>query len=325
MATVILDQLPGLVQSIIDTLLSCAPKLHEGALKLLMGIVTAIERLLPILIKSIPDIVMCIVGLLTAPGTVSTLIDGALTLLLAIVDAIPLLIDQLVPLIPSIVIAIIGALLDATPQLIKAGFTLLSAIGKAIPQACAAILKNLPQIASTIFGFLNQLPSRAANIGVELVRGLWQGISNRATWLKNQIKSWVGNVTSFLKRLFGINSPSKVTAYMGEMLDEGLAVGIEDNAGAPKSAMSDLTNDLVHEAGLIDGVAIERQLQHNYNVSTAAASSNAGLLGKLDKILAAIERGQILTIDSNALVGATANTMNNALGQRRVLAGRGAV
>jgi tRNA U34 2-thiouridine synthase MnmA/TrmU len=46
---------------------------------------------------------------------------------------------------------------------------------------------------------------------------------------------------------------------------------------------------------------------------------------QLDKILAAIERGQILTIDGKALVGATAGNMDNTLGQRRALAARGAL
>ena len=50
-----------------------------------------------------------------------------------------------------------------------------------------------------------------------------------------------------------------------------------------------------------------------------------GLIGKLDKILDAIERGQVLTIDGDALVGATAERTDSALGQRRMLTARGAV
>jgi Na+-transporting NADH:ubiquinone oxidoreductase subunit NqrA len=53
--------------------------------------------------------------------------------------------------------------------------------------------------------------------------------------------------------------------------------------------------------------------------------AESGLGAKLDRILAAIERGQVLMIDGDALVGATANKMDNKLGQRRVLAARGAV
>ena len=90
--------------------------------------------------------------------------------------------------------------------------------------------------------------------------------------------------------------------------------------------MSDLSSEMIDAAGHVDGVTIERQINSSYSASAAAAAQQtASTLSKLDQILKAIQQGQILTIDGNALVGATANTMNQALGQRRVLAGRGAV
>ena len=77
----------------------------------------------------------------------------------------------------------------------------------------------------------------------------------------------------------------------------------------------------------MDGLALERNLQnrtiqHAMSVTTAADSS---MLGKLDKILTAIEKGQVIKLDSKALVGGTATMYDNALGQRRMLAARGAV
>lgn len=60
-------------------------------------------------------------------------------------------------------------------------------------------------------------------------------------------------------------------------------------------------------------------------VERANQASDTALLSKLDRILDAIEKGQILTIDGNALVGATADKYDATLGQRRALAARGAV
>lgn len=323
-ATSVVQKLPDLVRGITDTLIKSTPQLIKGATTLLLSIVDAVDRILPPLIEAAPDIVMTIVnGLLDA---MPQLLDGALKLLLCICDAVPLLVDKLVPLIPTIVIAVTTALLNAAPQIVKAGFTLLSALSKAVPQAVQSLRNALPQIWQALSSYLKQLPSKVIAIGKEIVAGLWQGISDRYTWLKNKITGWVGNVTKFLKKLFGINSPSKVTAYMGEMLDEGLAVGIEDNAEAPERAMNEVSADVINAAGHVDGVAIERQISHTYSVNAAeTVAQNAGMLSKLDAILKAIERGQIITLDGNALVGGTANMMNNALGQRRILAGRGAV
>ena len=248
-----------------------------------------------------------------------TIINTGIKLITSVGTSI---IQKLPTLIPPIVKTIVGC----APQLLNAALTLFKELVKAIPPTATALAKELPKLWSTIWSYMKTLPSQLASIGGELVKGLWQGITNKNGWLRSMIRGWVGNVTSFLKNLFGIHSPSKVTAYMGEMLDEGLAVGIEDNTDAPKKALSDLTTDLVEEAGHVDGLTIDRQVTHAYSVSAAeTAAQNAGLLGKLDKILAAIERGQVLTINGDLLVGATANSMNNALGQRRILAERGAL
>ena len=317
----LVDMIPRLA----ETIRAGFPQLVTAAVDLFMAVVDAIDLLLPPLIDALPGIVMCIVETLTKPETLKKLIAGGLKLLLAIVDAIPLLIEKLTPLIPSIVISVSNALIECTPQLVLAAVKLFSALRQAIPQACAALLKSLPQIWTTISGYLKQLPSKVVSIGGDLVKGLWQGITNKATWLKNKIKGWVGDVTKFLKKLFGINSPSKVTAYMGEMLDEGFAKGIKDNTKAPVDAMADLSQDMLNEGAGANGLAIERRIQHTFTAPTTGATFESGLAGKLDQILEAIKRGQILTINGDQLVGATANTMNNALGQRRVLVERGAI
>lgn len=319
----VVEAVVAIVPQLVDALVTGIPQLIDGALQLLLAILDAIPLLINQLIPAIPPIVMSIIKALL--GANPQLIKGALQLLLAIVDAIPLLIDQLVPAIPEIVTTIILALLDCTPQLIEAGFTLLSALSKAIPGACKSLLAALPQIWNTMQSYFKQLPEKLLAIGKSLVEGLWNGIKDRAAWLKEKITGWVGDVTGFLKKLFGINSPSKVTAWMGEMLDEGLAKGIEDHAKAPLDAMGDLTDEMLGATGGMNGLAIERRIQHSFAAPTTTAGAEAGLAGKLDQILEAIKRGQVLVINGDTLVGATANAMNSALGQRRILAERGAV
>lgn len=173
---------------------------------------------------------------------------------------------------------------------------------------------------------LTSLIKMALGAGQDLVTGLWKGISDKASWLKNKITGWVGDVTGFLKKLFGINSPSKVTAYMGEMLDEGLAKGIDDNSKAPVEAMGGLSKDLLNEVGQMDGLVLERSISHTYQTGvTTQASSASNLSNKLDQIYQAIRKGQVIMLDGKTLVGSTATRYDNELGQRRVLAERGAI
>ena len=75
----------------------------------------------------------------------------------------------------------------------------------------------------------------------------------------------------------------------------------------------------------LDGLGLERNLRPRTSAISPAALALDGLSSKLDSILTAIENGQVLTIDGETLVGATANAMDNALGRRRALAARGAL
>ena len=107
------------------------------------------------------------------------------------------------------------------------------------------------------------------------------------------------------------------------MLAEGMAEGIEASADAPIDAMADLSGDLLGEADGLNGLTLERKMRHTFAEPAAVTGSN--LLDKLDRILAAIERGQILTIDKDLLIGGTATDYDKTLGQRRVLVARGAL
>ena len=98
-------------------------------------------------------------------------------------------------------------------------------------------------------------------------------------------------------------------------------VPLEQNTKWLSKVAEQLAGLLLDAAG---GLDLERSLQsRTTNQPTFEALER--LSPKLDLILAAIENGHVLTIDGDALVGATANRMDNALGRRRALASRGAI
>ena len=181
------------------------------------------------------------------------------------------------------------------------------------------------RLVSSVVDGIKTLPSKLLNIGKDLVTGLWNGITDKVNWLKDKIKSFAGGILDGIKDAFGVNSPSKETAWIGDMLDQGLAEGVLDNAKDPVKAMQRVSGSVLDAAASgIDGLTLDRQLSRPAGFGTAPAASQGGLADKLDKILAAIERGQILTIDGDQLVGATADRYDATLGQRRALAARGA-
>lgn len=98
-------------------------------------------------------------------------------------------------------------------------------------------------LVSAVVDGVKGLPGKMLDAGKNLVSGLWEGISGAYTWIKDKISGWVGNVTNFIKGLFGIHSPSTVMRdEVGKMLGLGMAEGIEQSRSAVNSAVRTLGN-----------------------------------------------------------------------------------
>jgi len=118
---------------------------------------------------------------------------------------------------------------------------LINAIGKGAGKARSAAQK----VASGAINAIKSAFGKVGDIGMNLVRGIGRGITNGTSWIKGQIRSFVGNVKSFLKSLFGIKSPSRwARDQIGKMIDIGLANGITDNADVVDDAMKDVVPDI---------------------------------------------------------------------------------
>lgn len=191
-----------------------------------------------------------------------------------------------------------------------------------ISSARSSISSFVSQVVST----LKSLPGKVVSIGRDLVSGLWNGVREKLQWLKNKISGFASDVLGKFKSLFGVHSPSTETAWIGEMLDQGLAEGLIDNQAGPEAAMRKVSQGVLSAAQDANGLALERGI--SYATATTAGSSavlGEGLMSKLDSILEAIERGKVLTIDKGKLVGYTLDSYDSKLGQRGVLAKRGAL
>lgn len=83
-------------------------------------------------------------------------------------------------------------------------------------------------------------PSEMATIGKNLVKGLWNGISDMTSWIVDKVKGFGSSVLSGIKDFFGIHSPSTVFAEIAKFLMEGFGIGIEDNADTAVSAIEEV-------------------------------------------------------------------------------------
>jgi phage-related protein len=234
----LIQALPSIIQSIVSALLSAIPLLLETAIELLLCLVKAIPTIIDALIKALPELINTIITELL--DALPLLIDGAIELLMAIITAIPTITEALIVEVPNIVFTIINTLLSQLPNLITGSVELLMGIVKAIPTIVTELARQVPKIITQIVTSLSGGIKQVANVGKNLVSGIWEGISSSMQWIKDKISGWVGDVTSFIKKLFGIASPSKL---FKEQIGKNLALGVGEGFG---DTMHDVSEDMAN-------------------------------------------------------------------------------
>lgn len=60
------------------------------------------------------------------------------------------------------------------------------------------------------------------------MKGVWEGISAMASWIKDKVTGFFSGIVGSVKGLLGIQSPSKVFASIGGYMADGLGKGWED-------------------------------------------------------------------------------------------------
>lgn len=192
-----------------------------------------------------------------------------------------------------------------------------------VSKAKSAMSNLVSGVTSTLSG----LPGQFTSIGRNIIQGLINGISGMVGKLYSSIKSALSGLVTKAKNALGINSPSRVFAdEVGAGIPEGIAMGIEDHMDDPVKSLQHVNGGMLKAAAKeVGGIQMERRLTQTAAATVPTFSLGGGVAEKLDRIMAAIEKGQILTIDGNALVGATAGRYDVALGKRRGLSARGAL
>ena len=325
----LIPQLPVIVESIVTGLLEMFPLLLDAAIQLFMALIQAIPQIVMLLIQNLPQILTAIVSVL---GSLGSLIGGILSDVLTRVGQwIGNMVSKAAEM-GSKFISSVGTFFSQLPGNIA---TFLSnALTNVATWATDLATKGgeaASDLVSKIVETISSLPGDMLSAGEDLVKGIWDGISGATQWIKDKITEWVGDVTKFLKKLFGIKSPSRLMRdEIGRWLPRGIGVGVEKDAHYATDAMDELSRDLVDAAEAdVGGLTFERDInyttRHNKtpaSVAEALAMDNAALLAKLDGIYERLGSLQVV-LDSGATVGGLIDNIDAALATRQTLRARG--
>lgn len=122
----------------------------------------------------------------------------------------------------------------------SAGDNIMKGLKSGAEIAWATVIGWITGLQEKVTGVFNGAGDWLKNAGGQLLNGLWSGISDKVGWLKSQVEGVGRNVIDAVKAQFGIHSPSRVFASIGDYLVQGLAVGLS-NTSAVDSAMNTLS------------------------------------------------------------------------------------
>lgn len=317
-----ISRAPEIISKFANLINDNFPKILKKGVEIIWELIKGIVKAIPTLVKNIPKIIKAIVDVWEAFNWLNL----GKTALRAVGNGIKSLWGWLKGIGSSTMNTITTAIKSLPTRLFTLAKQGVGNLGQALRNGWSVIKSAASSLLNSTVNFFKTLPSKLLQVGKDLVKGLWNGISDMTGWVINKIEGFGESVLGGIKRFFGIESPSKEFAKIGRYLDQGLAKGLLDYADDPVKAAQEMATSVLDGAS-VDGLSLERDMQrrttqHAMSVTTVADSS---MLSKLDKILTAIERGQVIALDGKQLVGGTATAYDSALGQRRMLAARGAL
>lgn len=291
----LMPTITDVIMKLVDMLIELAPQLIEVGMQVILELANGIAEALPELIPTIVDTVLTIVDTLIA--NVDMLIDAAIAIIVGLAEGLVNALPELIERLPEIIIAIVEGLVENLPKLLEASVQIIVALATGLIESLPELITRLPEIIAAIVEGLVACVGDMAEAGKELVNGLWEGIKKNWDNLASSVTELGSKLVNKVKGFFKIGSPSKLFAdEIGQWIPEGIAVGIEANAGSVNSAVDDMVNDAM--------------IDPNYNMAAntsdmLASSVNRGIMGGEDSavrllaeylpmLLSAIQNNQVV-------------------------------
>ena len=321
----IVGALPEIIDSIVTAILDNLPLLVEAGVTLLTALVEALPEIIKTIVEVLPEIIDSIINALL--DLLPEIVQAGITLLTALIADLPTIILTIIGAIPEIVSGIVETLTSHMDEIIQMGVDLLINLGQGMIDAIPLLLENIPQIVGAVLEALGALVEGAVEIGTNLVRGLWEGIQQLASWLWNKVTGWISSIWDGICNFFGIHSPSREMAWVGEMLVEGLAGSIDDNGneavkaaeGMAEGVMSQ-TQDVISALDDMAGAALDEvdpdlgvNAALGVSTSTEATTQLATLCALVEKMGQRLDNLQVV-LDSGELVGGIASKVDQTIG-----------
>lgn len=325
LASSIAEQLPGIMQTVVPSLLSSAstlvltliqglvsilpelvpvaveaittltngllemlPELTQAAIDIIAELASGLSESLPELIPAIVEIVLEIVTTLTSPDNIMMLINAAIELMIALANGLVDALPQLLAKAPEIISNLVQALVQAIPALLVAAAEIIMTLLQGLGDNLGALGEAGADIINTLIEGIGELWDSVVGVGAQIIDKIKEGISSAWEGLKSYFNNlWDG--------LFG---------------NRTVNVGVSGNSGGRAVNGSHASGlDYVPFDGYIAELhkgemvvpAAESNFLRSGGITAATEKQNAAIVGLLGQILDAVRDVDMdgMTLDIN--------------------------
>ena len=285
----------GLIPQIASGITTGIPTLYQSAMQLMDQFNIGIQEKLPILLQKGVDFITNIVNgilqnlpqVITMAGNVityfantiismlPTILSAGARLLLRLVNGIINNLPQIAKAAATAIVRFVASIGQNLPQILQSGITIIGKLAAGLIRAIPNLVGQIPAIISAI---VNAFTSQNwGSIGINIISGIASGLRSAAHMLWDAVKGVLGGFKENVLAFFGIHSPSRWGAYVGEMIDTGIANGLIGKTTLVSNAAAELQKSVKKPIGTSMNVAISGK--------SSTESQNSTIAEKLEALL----------------------------------------
>lgn len=285
----------GLIPQIASGITTGIPILYQSAMQLMNQFNIGIQEQLPILLQKGVDFITNIVNgilqnlpqVITMAGNVityfantiismlPTILSAGARLLLRLVNGIINNLPQIAQAAATAIVRFVASIGQNLPQILQSGITIIGKLAAGLIRAIPNLVGQIPAIISAI---VNAFTSQNwGSIGINIISGIASGLRSAAHMLWDAVKGVLGGFKENVLAFFGIHSPSRWGAYVGEMIDTGIANGLIGKTTLVSNAAAELQKSVKKPIGTSMNLAISGK--------SSTESQNSTIAEKLEALL----------------------------------------
>ena len=291
LAAGIAEQLPGLMQSGVDIITQLTQSLSDAMPAMLDTGAQVLGALVQGLSDSIPQLLSSAVQVISdfalyLADNADAIYDGGLQLVESLVVGITDNLPQLITAAAVLIARFVAAFISHLPKILECAGAMLTTLVDGIVRGAENLAEAALACVAELLGVWDGSMDDWGSIGVNIVKGIQDGILSWWDNLVSSVQEKVNGMISTVKSLLGIHSPSKVFSEIGVNVCAGLAQGLTKGDRQVKNAAKTVVASVTDSTTELEG-------QVTRTVETVTQQMASG----------AMQQKQVITETSRQLVG----------------------